>query len=83
MDVDVHEVGAGVEVVVPDVLADLDTGEGLAGRAQQVGEERKLARGEFDDLAVAADLAGDEVDRNGAVLEEREGMAGGAAGAAA
>ena len=67
-------------MVIPDVFANLCAGESLAGGAEQVGEERKLPRGEFDDGALAADFAGDEIDGDVAVLEEGEGGAGGAAG---
>ncbi len=69
LDVDVDEVGAGIEVVIPHVLADLRTGEGLAGRAKQVGEQGELARGEFDGGGATTDFAGNEIYREFAVLE--------------
>lgn len=80
LDVNIDEIRAGIEVVVPDVFADLGAGKRLAGRAQEVGEQGELARGEPDQSAGAERLARDEIYGEFAMLEEGEGGAGGAAG---
>src|SRR3989449_2369854 len=52
-DVDVHDVALGVEVQSPHVLGEHRTREDASGIAQEVLEERVLARGELDAPAAA------------------------------
>jgi hypothetical protein len=79
LDIDVDEVGAGIEVVVPDVFADLDATEDAAGGAHEVFEEGELAGGELDAGGFAFYLAGCEVEDEVIHAKNVGGVAGGAA----
>lgn len=78
LDIDIDEVGARVVVVVPDVFAELGPVEDPARRAHEAGEEGELPAGEGDVLGAAADLAGEEVDREIGCREEAGVVAGAA-----
>lgn len=62
LDVDIDKVGAGVVMVVPDVLAELGSVEDAAGRAHEAGQEGEFPGGERDVLGSAADFAGEEIE---------------------
>ena len=62
VDDDVHDVGAGVEVVVPHVLGDEGAAHHPAEVADQVGEDGVLLRRQLDGLAGAGHLAAAGVD---------------------
>ncbi len=60
-DVDVHNIGPGVEGIVPDGGEDLLSGEYLARVTHEVLEERELAGGELDLLLPAQDAPAEKV----------------------
>src|SRR4029077_6375584 len=57
IDHHVHDVGAGIKVVIPGILSDRRTGHDLAGVPHEVLEDGVLLGGELDPLARPADLA--------------------------
>ena len=72
----VHDVGLGVEAVVPHVFEDHGLAHRPAGVAQQEGQQRELPRLEFDRPSRAGDLAGDQVQCDVTCREPR-GLGGG------
>ena len=48
LNVDLHQVGARIEVVVPDLLANLDAGQHAARRAHQVFQQANSRGRQFD-----------------------------------
>ena len=62
-DVDVDQVGAGVEGVAPHAVQDLLARQHLAGMPHQVGEQGELARRERHADAVDLGLAREQVER--------------------
>src|SRR5690242_3100815 len=77
-DMDLHDVGSGIEARVPDLLEELRAAHRSSGVLHEIREERELARGEIDVLAVDGDLARGDVDR-----ERTETQRGGRTGAPA
>src|SRR5713101_1806245 len=77
---DVHDVGLGIETVVPHVLHDHRLGNDLARVAQQIFQQRKLARLQLDSLAPARHLARDQVQAQ--IADGQSRRLGRAAGAA-
>src|SRR5512138_629515 len=71
VDHHVHDVGAGVEVVVPGVLGDEGPRHDPAGVAHEVLQHRVLLRGEVDPLARPAHLAGGGIELELAYPEDR------------
>ena len=65
---------ARIEVVAPDLLADLDAREDPARGADQLFEQRELAGGQFDLPPAAPDLPGEQVDRE--ILDCQEALRG-------
>ncbi len=61
-DVDIHDVGAGVEGIVPDGEEDLLARQNLMGMAHEVFEEGELPAGEFDLPLRQPDPVREEVD---------------------
>ena len=62
MDVDVDDVGGGVDAHLPDVIEDHGAGDDAAGVAAEVFEESEFLLGELELDAGAAGFAADEVD---------------------
>ena len=69
LDVNVDEIRARIEVVVPHVLTNLGSGKRLARCAQEIGEEGEFAGGQRDRRFSKAHFAGDEIHGEFAVLE--------------
>ena len=69
-DVDVDDVGAGVEVEAPDLVEQLLAGQHLAGVGHEDLGERELARRQVDLLAADGGPAGAEVEADAAGLED-------------
>lgn len=57
-DVDLDDVGAGVEVESPDLIMQLFAGEHLARMPEQSCSEGELARGQLDLLIIDVGVAG-------------------------
>jgi uncharacterized protein YhaN len=68
-DVDVDDVGAGVEVKAPDVAEDLLAGEDLARVAEEQLGEGKLASAEVDEAVADVRAPGAKVEAEIAALE--------------
>lgn len=60
-DVHVHDVGAGVEGIVPYGVQNLLAGEDLSGVAHEVFEEGELAAGEVHSVAAHPGAVGEEI----------------------
>src|ERR1051326_2185357 len=67
--VDLDDIGAGIEVDLPDELQELAAGEDLSLVAQEVGEQGELPGGQQDLPAVQGGPVGGEVDAQGSGLE--------------
>jgi hypothetical protein len=79
-DVDVDDVGAGVEVVVPDGGEDLLAAEDVTRVAHEVLQQGELAAGELHGLVVASDAARAQVHLQVAGLYRRRAWLIGAPG---
>ena len=75
-DVDVDDIALGVEVQAPDVLRDHGPRQHAAGIAEEVLEQRVLARGEGDAPAAPRDLSGGGVEVEVDELERRRALGG-------
>src|SRR5215208_5327514 len=63
MNQDIDDVGARVEVVVPNLREDHRLGDHPPGVPRQVLEQREFARAQIDAALAASDLAGQQVNR--------------------
>jgi len=79
LDIDIHEVGAGIKMIIPDVLANLGACKSSTRRTHQISEQRKFAGGQLDGFLAAFHLAGQQIDGDVSVLEKIYLLAGSAA----
>src|SRR5690349_13492778 len=80
-DIDVDDVGGGIEMQVPDVLQQHRAGDHSALVPDEVFEQLKLARQQRDLAAAAAGIARDQVD--GEIADAQNGFLGDGFAAAA
>ncbi len=68
---DVDQIGAGIEFIVPDGLINHRSRQELAGIAEEIFQQAEFALGDIEDAIVACDAPVQQIHADGADAEDR------------